>query len=271
MKPLSPRKRRLYVWLFVLLFFISVPLALLYAGGYRYKPGYGIVETGGIFISVPYSDAMVLLDGDAVGRSGILNKNFYMDDLAPAAYELQVTRASSTSWHRTVVVEPRIVTEARVVLLPEEIEPIRLARSTSTPPIRSVPPQRYDSYLRAFSIAATTTAESGELEAFVRAGDVYVSWVHPEKKSPDSFCKRPSSCVGEFVVERGSQTTVSVALFDGGIVYATREGGVFFSEMDIRPTPVVVVLYPKARADARVVNGALIIKDGSVLYQIEGF
>ena len=272
MKPLSPRKRRAYVWLFVALFFFSVPIALLYAGGYRYKPGFGLVETGGIFLSVPYSDATAYMNGKEVGRSSILNKNFYINDLAPSAYVLHVIRASSTPWYRTVVVEPKIVTEARATLVPEDIEIVRLVRgTTSSPTSRAVTPRLYDTYRNAFNTAATTTAGIGsrsDVDIVIRKGDVFAVWTQPDKKPSDNFCESPSSCVQEFSIEHGKQTAISVGFFGSGVVYATREGGIFFSEVDVRPTPVTAPLYPYHDVDMRVVGGALIVKNGNTLYQV---
>ena len=272
MKPLSPKKRRAYVWLFVALFFLSVPVALLYAGGYRYKPGFGLVETGGIFLSVPYSDATAYLNGNEVGRSSILNKSFYINDLAPSAYVLHVARASSTPWYRTVVVEPKIVTEARATLIPEDIEVIRLVRgTTSAPTSRAVAPRLYDTYRNAFKVAATSTHKLGsrsEVEAVVRGSDIVAVWTETGKRPSDNFCEQPSSCVQEFSIEDGKQTAVSVGFFGSGVVYATKEGGIFFSEVDVRPTPVVVSLYPFRDVDMRVVDGALIVKNGNTLYQV---
>ncbi|OGG73775.1 hypothetical protein A3A40_00915 [Candidatus Kaiserbacteria bacterium RIFCSPLOWO2_01_FULL_54_20] len=275
MKPLSPKKRRVYVWVFVALFFFSVPIALLYAGGYRYKPGFGLVETGGIFLSVPYSDATAYLNGKVVGRSSILNKNFYIDDLAPSAYVLHVVRASSTPWYKTVVVEPKIVTEARATLVPEDIEVMRLVRgTTSSPTSRAVATRLYDAYREAFRTAATTTADIGsksDVDIVVRKGDIFAVWTQSGKKPSDNFCESPSRCVQEFSIEHGKQTAISVGFFGSGVVYATKEGGVFFSEIDVRPTPVTAPLYPYHDVDMRVVDGTLIVKNGNTLYEIGRF
>src|SRR3989344_7865641 len=110
MKPLSPRTRRLYLYVLSALFLISVPAALLYSSGYRYKAGFGLVRTGGIFLSIPYSDATVSLNGKEAGTTGFLTRRFYIDDLAPSTYAIHVEREGSNPWYRALVVEPSIVT-----------------------------------------------------------------------------------------------------------------------------------------------------------------
>ncbi|MBI4079779.1 hypothetical protein HY414_00935 [Candidatus Kaiserbacteria bacterium] len=274
MKPLSPRRRRMYVWLFVILFFVSVPLALLYAGGYRYKAGFGLVQTGGMYLFVPYNDATIFLGANEIGRSGFLNRGFYIDDLAPSVYEVRVERHGSLEWTRRLIVEPQVVTRAEVVLPPEKPKLVRLTRGGITSSTtQAVSADVYDSYSASFRRYATSTIGRGndDVVALVERANVYVRWSDAGRKPPDNFCGTPSECVEELAVEDGNETALSVALFDGGVVYATREGGVYFSEIDVRPSPVTMVIYRKASAGARVVNGNLIIKDGSVLYEVEGF
>lgn len=276
MKPLSPRKRRIYVWLFVLLFFVLVPLALFYASGYRYETGFGLVRTGGMYVSVPYDDASILLDGVEIGQTGFLNKSFYIDDLAPSSYEVSVSREGSRTWTRTLIVEPQVVTRAEVVLIPLSPKFVRLVRGGITSSTtRGVSGDVYDAYSAAFKRYATSTIgkTNEDIIAVVEEGNIniYVRWTDAERRPPDNFCRAPSTCVKELAIETGSETALSVALFDGGVVYATREGGVYFSEVDIRPTPVSAALYSRSGAGARALDDVLIIKDGSTLYEVEGF
>jgi len=275
MRPLSPRRRRFYLFALTALFFISVPAALLYSSGYRYKSGFGLVKTGGIYLSVPYDDAVVSMNGEEIGTTRFLNKSFYIDDLAPSMYAVHVEREGDHPWYRTLVVEPQLVTRAEVVLIPESPEVIRLTRGGTTgSTTRSLSATLYDSYLKAFATAATSTEirKSGTtLAATIVGGDVYVHWTDEERVPQDNFCAKPSSCVQSFLVEDGPQNSYSVSFFGEGVVYATRQGGIFFSEIDVRRTPVSVALYPRANADVRVVDDRLIIKDGNALYQIESF
>lgn len=275
MKPLSPRKRFFYLVVLTMLFFVSVPVALLYSSGYRYKQGFGLVKTGGIYLSVPYDDATISLNGEVIGTTRFLNKSFYIDDLAPSSYAVHVEQEGSRPWYRTLVVEPQLVTRAEVLLIPEAFETVRLTRggqtSTST---RALSADLYDSHLAAFKTPATSTTSSGRgvaLEVAIENGDAYVHWGESEREPQDNFCIRPSNCVESFLIEDSKETAVSVSLFGGGVVYATRQGGVFFSEIDIRRTPISAALYPRWGADARVIDDELIVKDGNALYAIEGF
>ncbi|MDO8514739.1 MAG: hypothetical protein Q7S50_04295 [bacterium] len=270
MQPLSRLKRRIYLLAFITLFFLCLPFVFFYAGGYRFKSGLGFVQTGGIFISVPYSDAHVSLNGEEIGTSGILNRGFYLDNLTPGAYALHVSREGDYPWYRTLVVEQQLVTDVRALLVPKEIIPIRLLTGTNTGASSTaiITPPTALLYRSAFDVPVATTTEGTRGAAlYVEHGDVYVR-IDAESSPPSNFCGRPSYCVREIPIERGKQTSRTAAFFGGGIVYATIEGGVFLGEADIRPTAITVPLYPRAGADFRIVNGHLIVKDGSALYEI---
>jgi hypothetical protein len=270
MQPLSKNKRRLYLSGFIALFFLCIPVVILFASGFRFKSGYGFVKTGGVFISVPYSEAIVSMNGKDVGTSGLLKRGFYIDDLSPGSYVILVTREGYRPWYRTLVVEQEIVSDARALLIPEEIEAVLLAYGTSAASsTRVVSRADYNEYLAAFDIPAATTTRgvSGE-SVVVEDGNVYVRLTEKNALPTSNFCGRPSYCVSEIPIEQGKQTAINAASFGGAVVYATKEGGVFLAEADIRPTAVSVPLYPQRGAEFRVIDGELIVKDDDDLYQI---
>ncbi|OGG50837.1 hypothetical protein A2763_00675 [Candidatus Kaiserbacteria bacterium RIFCSPHIGHO2_01_FULL_54_36] len=273
MQPLSKRKRRLYLYGLILVFALCVPFVMFYANGYRFKGEQGFVKTGSVIISVPETNAVVSLNGEEVGASGFLRHSFYIDDLTPGAYAVLVTREGDYPWHRTLIVEQELVTDAEAFLVPQEIEPIRLVVSTSTASsTMRVSPATYEMYRLAFAPTATSTVlnsamRQGEI-VVVEKGNVLVRHTDPSALPPSRYCTRPSVCVQEIPIESGKQQAINAAFFGGGVVYATREGGVFLAEADIRPAPVVAPLYSGRNVDFRIVNGHLIIKDGVALYEI---
>lgn len=271
MQPLSQKKRRWYLSGFILLFLICLPVTIFFANGFRFKAGYGFVRTGGIFISVPYADAVVSMNGKEIGTSGLLKRGFYIDDLSPDSYIILVEREGSRPWYRTLVVEQKIVSDARALLIPQEIEAISLAYGTSTASsTRIVSRTEYNRYLAAFLLpAATTTAGASGESVVIEGGDAFVRLTDPYALPTSNFCGRPSFCVSEIPIEQGKQISTNAAFFGGGVVYATEEGGVFLAEADIRPTAVSVPLYPRRDSEFRIIEGHLIIKDGATLYEIE--
>lgn len=272
MQPLSKTRRRAYLYALTLLFIVLIPIVTLYASGYRYKSGFGLVQTGGIYISIPYSGATVAMDGKTIGQTGFLERSFFIDNLVPGSYVITTMRSGFLPWSRVIVVEQRLVTDASVLLLPEHAQATRIVLESSdvgTSSI-SVSSATLASYRAAFTLlAASTSISSVAGEAVhVENGNVYIRWSDEAALPPSTFCGRPSYCAKEIPLEQGQPTSLGAVFYAGGVVYSTREGGVFLSEVDARPTAVVSSLYPHAGADFRIVNGELIVKDGTSYYLI---
>ena len=277
MQPLSKFKRRLYLYGLITVFIVCLPPVMFYANGYRFKSDLGFVKTGSIIISVSGAGARVSVDGEEVGTSGFLRHNFYVDNLTPGSYMVDVVREGDYSWHRELVVEQEIVTDAQALLVPKVSTPVRLFDATkvaSTTP--AIPHATYEAYRAAFvpSKATSTFAlfapKTDNETIAVTQGDIVVFWNRKDVIPPGYFCIRPSSCADEILVERGSEQAIRGEFFDGAVVYATKEGGVFLAEKDVRPTPIFVPLYPVGGADFRIIDGHLIVKDGTALYEITG-
>lgn len=273
MQPLSNRTRRLYLILFISMFAAILPIVILYADGWRWKQGLGIHRTGGIFVAVPYQDADVFIDDEQVGRSGFLDRSFYVDNLAPAAYVVEVEREGYLPWSRVVVVEPLLVTDTRALLFPKRVEVTRLAFSgTATSGIAVIPRADYMAYFAEFATTTASTTlpqdESDGVGLFIENGDVYARWMPKDTFPSSQFCGRPSFCVQEILVEHVEGMSKTVRFYRGGAVYATEEGGVYFSEIDVRPQALVAEVFRSADADVRVIDDRLIVLSGQILYEI---
>jgi hypothetical protein len=284
MQPLSARRRLVYLLTLVLVFAIALPVTLLYASGFRYKEGTGLVRIGGAFISVPYSGAVVSLNGRVVGESGFLKHDFYIGTLVPNTYTIRVESVGERSWTRTIVVEEQLVTDTQALLIKQQIGLYRLVIATSTSATSSLAlatttrliSAAEDADMRASFLkppATTTEGAFGELRGegvFVEHGDTLVRWLNPSEFPPSIFCTRPSACVPVIPIEHAADTTSTDAeFFGGGIVYATAEGGIYFAEADVRPGAIRIPLYLKPGIDFRIVNGRLIVKDESRFYEIQ--
>lgn len=278
MQPLSPLIRRLYLSLFIALFFAMLPAIIFYADGWRYKAGYGFVRTGGIYISVPYPDADVSVNGAHVGRSGFLERSFYLGDLAPSAYIVHVEREGYRSWDRLLVVEEQLVSDTRVLLIPKDITPVRLLAATSTASqntsttTRLVPQSTLTAYLAVFNATTTASstlpvAEQNGVGLFLEKGNLVARWIQENAFPPSHFCQRPSACTDAIVLEKG-KTVTSARFFGGGVAYATKDGGVYFKEVDVRESPISALLFTVKNPDIRVIDDALIVKSGTIFYEI---
>jgi hypothetical protein len=284
LKPLSPRTRRAYLALFIFLFIVCLPLAILYATGYRFQSGLSLVETGGVYISVGVSDATVSLNGKDIGTSGFLNHSFYLDNLAPGTYAVHVSREGNYPWYKTLVVEPRIVTDVQAFMVPSELSvkritvgPVTIAQASTTSLITRA---QYDIFLKAF--APTTTRQiigpakeplpedtQGGEALFLDKGAVRLTWTRSTSTIPSSLCIAPSRCEKSVIITHSKEAIARTNFYAGGVLYQA-QSGIYLTEADVRPTPLTVPIYQKPGAEYRFVGGQLIVKDGSTLYLITG-
>src|SRR3989344_1374562 len=275
MQPFPAHPRRLYLIMFIAFFAILLPLVIMYADGWRFKSGYGLVKTGGAYVEVPDSGATLYFVSREYGRSGFLQRSFYIDNLAPSAYVARVDRPGYRSWGRILVVEPQIVTDARVLLIPEEItlQPITVGGSATT--TVAVSRAVYNSFLAAFatSTVASTTIPvdvSDGVALLIDAKGDMIARYEGNSIPPSIFCSTPLYCAREIRVARQGGPVLDAYFFKSGIVYRTKEGGIYFAEIDIRSTPVGASIFYSTDADMRVIDGALIVSTGGSLYQVEG-
>ncbi len=299
MEPLSRSRRRIYLALCALLFVISIPLAILYASGYRFRSDLSLVATGGVYLNVPISDAVVSINGEEIGTTGLFSKNFYVDNLRPGSYAVHVALDGYYPWYKSLAVEKRVVTVAEAFLVPEHLPLVRLVR-TNTPTTtastsRAVSRLLYDSYIAEFAtstdpgerilmvtndcatgicISTTTVAlpydTEGGVDLYIEKGVAHLEWTRSTSTIPSAFCMTPSQCQKRIVVAEGKGALKHAVLFNGGVLYQS-QSGVFLTEADVRPTPLTVPIYPKAGADFRIIDGALLVKDADTLYEVTGF
>lgn len=284
MQPVSMRRRLVYLILSVLAFMLTVPVAVFYASGYRFED-FSLVETGGVYVTVSASDAIVSINGKEEGTTSLFVRSFYVDRLNEEWYSVQVSREGYYPWVKKLKVEPSIVTDAFAFLIPQTLTLREIQIDTNEEDVasttRAVSQSEYNSLLKAFvststlplikTATSTPVATRAGVELYVEKGNLIARWSRDPKAVPSSFCVEPSSCAQEFAIEKGKETVKNAQFFLGGVVYVTKESGVFLAENDIRPVHLVVPVYSRPGADFRIINGELIIKDGTTYYEVSGF
>lgn len=183
MKPLTTRQRSLSLGILVLLFVVMAPIILLYSLGYRLDDALSLQKTGGIFIHSNETESAVFVDGEFLKNSGFLVRNTLIQDLVPnKEYKIEVHKDGHQSWVKSLFVYPSIVTEGRVLLLPNEFEKREIFPfvdkddvATSTAPTRGAKPNNaeytgivalFASSTKAISkpVATTTVATSSPVQ-----------------------------------------------------------------------------------------------------------
>lgn len=293
MEPMSLRTRRTLAIGSFFLFIVILPVAALYASGYRLS-GFSLVSTGGIHVSVPISNVAISLNGEVVERSNLFNKSFFFDNLEPGAYVVQTSVDEYMPWTKTLVVESQFVTDVVMTAIPQPIRFLELVSSatsteqTATSTMKFVDIETFEEIESVFLATTTvnvqeaaTTTESdvaleenipqrGGIALYLADGDVRVAWER-ESTPPSIFCTRPSLCVGEIILEQGDETVTDAVFYRNGLLYRTEESGVFFTEIDVRQPRLQVSVYTSPGAEYAVIRGKLYVRDEQTIYESAEF
>lgn len=123
------RTRRLLFYSFCALFLFIGSVIILYTEGWRFdlrecsvrdwtQCTIRMQKTGAIFILAAPKDASITINNASVQPSlQLLRSGTLITDLLPGTYEVRVSKEGYQSWHKRLVVEPELVTEASSVYL----------------------------------------------------------------------------------------------------------------------------------------------------------
>jgi hypothetical protein len=126
MKPLS-KKARLGSGIFLgIIFVILAPIILADSFGYgwgKIEDAFTFVKKGGIYVGSEFSGVEIYIDGEYFKDSGLLIRNTLIQDLTPNQdHDVVAQKEGRHDWRKTLPVYESLVTEARVLMLPLEIE-----------------------------------------------------------------------------------------------------------------------------------------------------
>lgn len=295
MKPLSLTTRRIYAFISFAALIVVVPVALLYASGYRLD-GFSLASTGGIFIATPAPDVVVSINGEERKRSGVFNRAFLIDNLRPGIYVVQADAPGHYPWSKNIFVEEGVVTDVAALLIEQPLSIRRIIRAastaaaTTTDTAREISAAAYDDIIEAFrpddALRATPIPLGGNeiFEAalpeptavyrghalFLEEGTIRISWERSLSSIPSHFCVKPFNCTESFIIEDWGETVLRAVFHRGGIVFQTKESGVFFTDIDVRPPRFIIPLYTKPGSEFRIVSGRVVVQDDGAFYEISG-
>lgn len=122
MKPLSKKTRLFSVGILLFVFLVLAPFIISNSFGYRLGDA-GVVKTGGIYIHSDLTDTEIFVDGEYLKNNGVLLRNSLIQKLTPGqSYRIDINKEGYHSWNKTLSVQESLVTEARIMMLPLEIE-----------------------------------------------------------------------------------------------------------------------------------------------------
>jgi len=117
-KPLSQRKRLTLLAIAIIVFFIFLPVVILYSSGYRFGENWEIVKTGAILIDAPQSGASIYISDELTGESSYFSSKFFIQNLTPKKYSITVSKEGYNTWKKNVIVKEQMISRVESLLLP---------------------------------------------------------------------------------------------------------------------------------------------------------
>lgn len=120
MSPLSVKTRKRVLYVLLVLFVILTPMLIGYSKGYRLDDAFDLVQTGGIYLHSDVANTSVYIDDEFIENNGAFLRNTLIQNLLPNRYyAVYVEHDMYQSWQKVLFVQPKLVTEARVLMLPK--------------------------------------------------------------------------------------------------------------------------------------------------------
>ena len=265
MEPLSKRRRLLYLFSFILIFFALIPVVVLYSDGYHLGKGFMLEKTGGIYISARESGVSIYLDNILQKDTNTFSRGAYISDLSIGTYMIKATKDGRYEWTKTVKVFPQKVTEGYPFLIPQMIATSSVSATSTL--YKNISQLFASSTHPTVFLKTATSSTSTSLSAIakknidlVKEGNgVYAVWYANMSEIPFYFCGQDfddSSCKAKLQIVNQSGIK-SFDFYPGRldvIIFSNTEG-VFVTELDARNPQNTKPLMIGANLDFRVQNG----------------
>lgn len=135
---MTKRSRSIIFLIFLIIFLLAAPIAILFSLGYRLDPQKTkLVQTGGLFLkAIPNATDIFVTPFDTGGskvikgltgqtkifykRTGIFQGSVFVKNLFPQKYTVKIEKPGFYGWEKTLEVSEGLVTEAKdIILIPK--------------------------------------------------------------------------------------------------------------------------------------------------------
>ncbi|HEY4510539.1 MAG TPA: PEGA domain-containing protein [Candidatus Paceibacterota bacterium] len=254
MIPLSLKKRRIALAVCALLFITIMPILILYTLGYRLGPGFHLVETGGLYISAPFSGAEIYINERNMKHTNILQYGFLFQNLKPGVYNILVNKEGYWPWSKILKVEENLVTEGTAFLIPQN------------PTIKIIPKddEGYNKIIDSFFNVlrpGTTTIERfayrgrERLSLNFKENKVRVEWLGDTQDLPYYFCG-DKDCDEERIIIESPYSIRTMDFFPGrkDVIIVALQNAIYAVEIDKRGGQMLQPIY-KGKKPVFIVRG----------------
>jgi len=138
-KELSHRHRKIFFWILLVLFLVTLPLMIFYTSGYRLNLDNTedpIIKTGGIYLTTDNLQIEVFLDGKQIKKPRLFRSAYYIQNIETGLHHVVVQHKELNTWVKDLPVNPQMVTEVTSFNMPKvpHLRPVtEYVTATGTP------------------------------------------------------------------------------------------------------------------------------------------
>jgi hypothetical protein len=275
-QPLTRRKRKIYLIILAVLFILLVPIIILYSFGYRLDNLTNLIKTGGIYISAGDTGVSIILNGEPVKTTNILQRSYFIQNLRVKDYTLTVHKQDSWDWEKTVSVYPEKVTEVYPFMITKmpAISIITKNVSASATSTKTVLNPDYSAAVALFKKSPTIVPGKlaykikNKIEIWKEEKSIILNWTGNTTSYPYFFC----------TVDNCKQTlsmpfSNKINYFDffpgrNDLLIVSLKSGVFVSEITESMKRNMEPIFYGENADFRIQNGEIILKNRNNYYSV---
>lgn len=282
------KKRRLYFFFFLAVFFLAIPVLMLYTSGYRLSSSFRLVKTGGIYISAPGTGAEIYVNNQLEKTTNLIQRDFFRQNLTPGTYFVFVFKDGYWPWSKELKVSEQMVADAHAFLVPrepslEEILPTLPITNNDTSggpnpfyqqiiPLFSGKPIPLTAKITSLSASATTTVTHDKVQFIREQNTIFAKWLGDSDKAPFYFCDEyKRNCLQKIAIFTSASRIKTFDFYPGrdDVVILARKNGIYAVEADKRKIQNFALVYAGGDPDFRIASdGNMYIKDGKTLYKI---
>lgn len=287
---MSITKRRFYFYTLLAVFFLIIPVVILYTSGYRLQ-GFHLVETGGIYIYSPEAGSVIYIDSNEERETNVFQKDYFVQDLTPGTYSVLIAKEGFWPWIKEVSVEERIVSEAIAFLIPKDPKSdvipmttleIVVKKNGATTTVETANKEYNDALLlfkspslgiATTTLSGTTTTQKishrGRVALWQEDNRILVRWLKDAESLPNYFC-RGDICNDTVIVFSSPDIVRSFDFYPGreDVILIAVQTGVYAIEIDARKAQNFQPVYKGLGPSFITSDNTLYIKDGNNIFRI---
>lgn len=293
---LTIKKKARFI-IFTLIFIIVSPIVVLYAKGDIFTNGWGILSTGGIYVTKAPTGSEILLNSKQYDTTSFFKRDILIKNLRRGTYDITVKKEGYNSWSEKINVSDNLVSDAHIFILPEQVKLREITKyitsdgepATSTTIIKN----KNQEYIDIAAIFATTSKVvlkkiastsidfksnlgvknypimSGKIGLWQENNIIYSKWFGTDDAAPKYFCDEVdcTKAITVFTSQLNIRRINFLPQYDGVVLIALADQ-IFAIQTEKYINKIPQVIYRGASPDFRIIDDSVYIKDKNFIAEV---